>query len=57
MKYTVFYDQINRTNFQVETLNKIEAINKADYLYRAHRELPSRDVLEGWPVESDGEDK
>jgi len=56
-KYTVLFDQINRTNFQVTADTKAEAKEKAKLLYRKHLYIPSSYVKEGWIVESDGEDK
>ena len=57
MKYTVFFEQINRTNFQMEASNKEQAQKKATRLYKKHFEQPSSSVQENWMVESDGEDK
>ena len=57
MKYTVFYDQINRTNFQVRAKDRDAAEKKARRLYKRRMELPSSSVEDGWLVESDGEDK
>lgn len=57
MKFTVFYDQVNRTNFQVEAKTKEGAETKADRLYRKQFEIPSTYVQDGWLVESDSEDK
>ncbi len=57
MKYTVFYDQVNMTNYQVETATPEEAELKADKLYHKHFEIPTAYVQEGWLVESDREDK
>ena len=57
MKYTVFFDQINRTNFQVEAGNETSAEKKAIKLYKERFEVPDPDVQEGWLVDSDGEDK
>lgn len=56
-KYTVFFDQVNRTNFQVKANNEEEAEKKADKLYKKRSYIPSASVDEGWLVESDGEDK
>ena len=57
MKYTVFFDQINITNFQVKANSEQEAREEAEKLYEKRFDIPSSDVQEGWIVESDGEDK
>ena len=57
MKYTVFFDQRNRTNFQVNANDEKEAWEKAQKLYKERFCIPSGCVQEGWLVESDGEDK
>jgi hypothetical protein len=57
MKYTVYFDQINLTNFQVEAKSETQAETKAIRLYRKKFEIPSSTVEKGWLVESDGEDK
>ncbi len=57
MKYTVFFDQINRINYQVKAKDKYEAATKAFRLYRRVRELPTYEVQENWIVDSEGEDK
>ena len=57
MKYTVFFDQINMTHFQVEANTANKAIEKAESLYKERFEIPSSSVQEGWILESDGEDK
>ena len=57
MKYTVYFDQINRTNFQIEAENEDSARVKANRLYRNRLEVPSASIQEGWIIESDGEDK
>ena len=57
MKYTVFFDQVNLTNFQVEASNGAQAERKATKLYKERFDVPSCSVEEGWIVESDGEDK
>lgn len=57
MKYTVFYDQINRTNFQVKARTQEEAELKADKLYKKHFYTPRAYVQENWIVNEDGEDK
>lgn len=56
-QYTVFFDQINRTNFQVlaETEEQAELI--ATKLYKKHQEFPTTYVQQGWIKPSDGEDK
>jgi len=56
-KFTVFYNQVNRTNFQVLAENKREAEMKAEKLYKNWVEIPISETQEGWLVESDGEDK
>ena len=57
MKYTVFFDQVNRTNHQVEAKNEEEATAKARRLYQKRLVTPSLFVQEGWLVASDEEDK
>ncbi len=57
MKYTVYYDQINRTNYQVKAATEEKAKIKADKIYLKRFELPSSDIEEGWILDSDGEDK
>lgn len=57
MKYTVFFDQINRTNFQVNAKNQEEAILKGIKLYKKNFEIPTCYSQEGWLVNFDGEDK
>ncbi len=57
MKYTVFFDQVNRTNYQVKANSKEEAIAKASRLYQRLNIPPLDDIQEGWLVETDGEDK
>lgn len=57
MNYTVFFDQMNRTNFQVIASNEEEAREKAAKLYKKQLDVPSAHVEEGWIVYSDGEDK
>lgn len=56
-RYTVFYNQINRTNYQVLAENEQQAEVKADRLYKRDSEVPASDVQEDWLVEGDGEDK
>jgi hypothetical protein len=56
-KYTVFFDQINRTNFQVLAHDKHSAEIKAIKLYKNKFDIPSSSVENGWLVETDGEDK
>lgn len=55
-RYTVFFDQINRTNLQVKANSPEEARIKASRLYRKRLGIPSVYVEDGWLVESDGED-
>ena len=57
MKYTVFFEQLNRTNFQVRADNEDEARRKAERLYKKYLEPPSGYVQENWLVDSDGADK
>ena len=57
MKYTVFYDQINQTNFQVKAKTPEEAEAKAEKLYRNYIEVLLATVQDGWIEESEGEDK
>ena len=57
MRYTIFFDQINRTNLQVKADNEEQARRKAIKLYGKCFEVPTSFVQEGWIVESDGEDK
>ena len=57
MEYTVFIDQVNRRNFQVEASNEEQAQKKANRLYRKYFDQPTIYVQEGWIVESDGADK
>ncbi len=57
MKYTVFFDQVNRVNFQLTATDEDKAIAKAARIYRKRFELPSCDIEENWLVEADGEDK
>ena len=56
-KFTVFFDQVNRTNFQVLAENEEEAELKADKLYKKNFWSPIPSTQEGWFSESDGEDK
>lgn len=55
-KYTVYFDQTNRTNFQVKAETLQEAKEKAKHLYRKHLDIPAMSVELGWISESDGED-
>lgn len=56
-KYTVFFEQINRTNFQVKANSKESAEAKAEKLYKKNFYTPCCEAQDGWLVESDGEDK
>ena len=56
-KYTVFFEQINRTNFQVLAHDKHGAEIKAIKLYKKKFNIPSIEVENRWLVETDGEDK
>ena len=40
MKYTVFFEQVNMTNFQVTAKNEEEAERKAKKLYKACFDMP-----------------
>ena len=44
MKYTVFFDQVNRTNMQVKATDEEEARVKANRLYKRDFEIPSAHV-------------
>ena len=57
VKYTVFFDQINPTNFQVKAKYEDEAVAKAERIYHQRFDVPLASVQEGWITESDGEDK
>ncbi len=57
MQYTVYYDQFNRTNFQVKARNEEEALKKAMELYKKQLHNTPAYIEEGWIVETDGEDK
>ena len=57
MEYTVFFDQVNRTNIQVKATDEEEARVKANRLYKRDFEIPSTHVEDGWISKSDGEDK
>jgi len=57
MEYMVFFDQVNRTNFQVRANSEQEAEEKAEKLYKKRFDIPSSCVQEGWITQSDGEDK
>jgi len=56
-KFTIFYDQINRTNYQVLAKDEAEATLKADKLYKKEIIIPCCYVQTGWISESDGENK
>ncbi len=56
-KFTVYYDQRNRTNYQVLAKDEEEAVKKADKLYIKGNNYPEVTTEEGWLVEADGEDK
>ena len=56
-KFTVYFEQINRTNYQVLAVNIGAAIKKAEKLYRKDVYIPGSSIEEGWIKESDGEDK
>lgn len=57
MKFTVFFDQINRINFQVTAKDEEEAREKAEKLYKKRLDIPPSYVQERWLLDSDGEDK
>ncbi len=57
MQYTVYFAQVNRTNFQVEARNEEEAVKKAGRLFKKYWYNPPVCVEEGWMMELDGEDK
>ncbi len=57
MEYTVFFEQVNRTNFQVKAKDEEEAYKKATRLYGKYFEEPPSTVQKHWLVESEGEDK
>ena len=56
-KFTVFFDPVNRTNFQVLAKNEEEAELKAEKLYKKNFTIPMTSLQEGWLSENDGEDK
>ena len=56
-KYTVYFEQVNRLNFQVRADNEDEARREGARLYKKYLELPSSYIEEDWIVESDGVDK
>ena len=57
-KYTVYFEQRNRTNYQIIASNKIEAARIGRELYLRDTKLsPNPTVEKGWIAESDGEDK
>ncbi len=56
-KFTVFYDQRNRTNYQVLAKDEREAIFKGNRLYKKYFNIPPAEVQEEWIKENDGEDK
>ena len=55
-KWTVFYDQLNKINYQVFAKDKNEAKIKADKLFRECLYIPFDSVQEGWISPMDGED-
>jgi hypothetical protein len=57
MNYTVFFEQINRTNFQVTASNEHSAMVKAIKLYKKQSEIPPAYVQNGWLCKTDGENK
>ena len=56
-KYTVFFDQRNRTNYQVIAKDEVEAAHIGRKLYQKNIFIPNPDIQEGWIIPSDGEDK
>jgi hypothetical protein len=56
-KYTVFFDQRNRTNYQILARNMAEAEMKAIKLYKKNFLTPCPNTQEGWLSEEDGEDE
>ena len=56
-KFTVFYEQMNKINYQVLAKDINEARFKADKLYKEHLYIPFDTVQEGWISKEDGEDK
>jgi len=55
-KFTVYYDQVSKVNYQVLADDMDEAFEKGDALYKKAIGSKSR-VKEGWSSEEDGEDK
>ena len=56
-KFTVFYHQLNKINYQVLAKDKNEAKFKADKLFKEHLYIPFDTIQEGWISPKDGEDK
>lgn len=56
-KFMVYFEQVNRTNFQILANDENEAIEKAHKCYRRNFEMPAVEVEEGWRFVEDGEDK
>lgn len=56
-KFTVFYNQLNRINYQVLAQDKNEARFKADKLFKEYLFVPFDTIQEGWISENDEEDK
>jgi hypothetical protein len=56
-KFTVFYDQIDRINYQILAKDETEAILKANEIYKRKIDIPDGYVQAGWISESDGENK
>ena len=55
-RFTVYYDQVSKVNYQVLADDMDEAFEKGDALYKKAIGSKSR-VKEGWSSEEDGEDK
>ena len=55
-KFTVYYDQVSKVNYQVLADDMDEAFEKGDALYKKAIGSKSR-VKEGWSSEEDREDK
>jgi len=55
-KYTVFFDQRIRINYQVLADSIGEAKIKGIYLFKKNQKIPIPSVMDGWAKEDDGED-
>ena len=56
-KFTVFYEQMNKINYQVLAKDENEARFKADKLYKEHLYIPFDTVQKDWISKEEGEDK